>query len=144
MNNKGTDQTAPMHRLVCDFVVHMKQTQFSINEAHILSKSHHGTKIFEYCTYPAGRVTYNFHSSCRHMYLFFKSVCNKEHKGMICYMTSSRISFKITRPTGLVVWKELLVLSRFHSQLRADKWNFCPLHTIHVHIIRDTSKACQI
>ena len=42
-----------------------------------------GTKIFQYCTCPAGRVTYNFHSSCKHMYLSFKSVCNKQHKGEI-------------------------------------------------------------
>ena len=26
---------------------------------------------------------YNFHSSCKHMHLSFKSVCNKEHKGVI-------------------------------------------------------------
>ena len=42
-----------------------------------------GTKIFQYCTCPAGRVTYNFHSSCKHTHLSFKSVCNKEHKGVI-------------------------------------------------------------
>ena len=28
------------------------------------------TKIFKYCTCPAGRVTYNFHSSCKHMHVF--------------------------------------------------------------------------
>ena len=28
-----------------------------------------GTKIFQYYTCPAGRVTYNFHSFCKHMYL---------------------------------------------------------------------------
>ena len=42
-----------------------------------------GTKIFQYCTCPAGGVTYNFHSSCKHMYLSFKSIYNKEHKGVI-------------------------------------------------------------
>ena len=42
-----------------------------------------GTKIFQYCTCPAGRVTYNFHSSYKHMNLSFKSICNKEHKGII-------------------------------------------------------------
>ena len=47
-----------------------------------------GTKIFQYCTCPAGRVTYNFHSSCKHMHLSFKNVCNKEHKGVICNTTS--------------------------------------------------------
>ena len=39
-----------------------------------------GTKIFKYCTCPAGRVTYNFHWSCKRMHMSFKSVCNKEHK----------------------------------------------------------------
>ena len=68
-----------------------------------------GTKIFQYCTFIAGRVTYNFHSSCKHMHLSFKSVCNKEHKGVICNMTSSSNSYR-TR-----LWEELLVLSRFHS-----------------------------
>ena len=44
-----------------------------------------GTKIIQYCTCPAGLVTYNFHSSCKHiMHLSFKSVCNKEQKGVIC------------------------------------------------------------
>ena len=74
-----------------------------------------GTKIFQYCTCPAGRVTYNFHSSCKHVHLSFKSVCNKEHKGVICNMTSSSNSSKSTRPVGQVLLEELLVLSRFHS-----------------------------
>ena len=59
-----------------------------------LSMTHHiwspdfkiqGTKIFQYCTCPAGRVTYRFHSSCKDMHLSF--ICNKEHKGVICSMT---------------------------------------------------------
>ena len=116
-----------------------------------------GTKKFQYCTCSAGRVTYNFHSSCKHMHLpFFKCycVCNKEHKGVICNMTSSSYSSQTGRvlweelptgrvlweelptgrvlweelPTGRVLWEELLVLSRFHS-LRADEWNFCPLYS---------------
>ena len=41
------------------------------------------TKIFQYCTCPAGRMTYNFHSTCKLRHLSFKSVCNKEHKGVI-------------------------------------------------------------
>ena len=40
-----------------------------------------GTKIFQYCTRPAGRVTYNFHSSCKHMHSSLKIVCNKENGG---------------------------------------------------------------
>ena len=40
-------------------------------------------KIFQYCTCPAGRVNCNFHLSCKHMHMSFKSVCNKEHKGVI-------------------------------------------------------------
>ena len=59
-----------------------------------------GTKIFQYCTCPAGRVTYNFHSSCKHMLMSFKSVCNKEHKGVICNMTSLNNSSQSTCPVG--------------------------------------------
>ena len=72
-----------------------------------------GTKIFQYCTCPAGPVTYNFHSSCKHMHLSFKRLCNKEHKGVICNKTSSSYSSQSTRPTGQVLWEELLVISRF-------------------------------
>ena len=43
-------------------------------------------------------------------------------------MTSSNSS-QSTRPVGRVLWEELLVLSRFHSQLQAEEWNFCPLMT---------------
>ena len=77
-------------------------------------KSHTSNRgqIFKYCTCPAGRMTYNFHSSCKHMHLSFKSVCNK---GVICNMTSSSNYFQSTHPTGRVLWEELLVLSRFHS-----------------------------
>ena len=72
----------------------------------------HGTKIFQDCTCPAGRVAYNFHSSFKHMHLSFKSVCNKEHKGVICNTTSSSNSSQSTRPVGRVLGEELLVLSR--------------------------------
>ena len=48
-----------------------------------LSHNMQGTKFFQYCTCPAGRVTYNFHSSCKRMHLSFKSICNKEHMGEI-------------------------------------------------------------
>ena len=64
-----------------------------------------GTKIFKYCTCPAGQVTYNFHSSWKHMHLSFISICNKEHKGVICNMTSSSNSSQSTRPTGRVLGK---------------------------------------
>ena len=40
---------------------------------------------------------------------------SKEHKGIICNMTSSSNSSKSTHPTGRVICEELLVLSRFHS-----------------------------
>ena len=32
-----------------------------------------------------------------------------------------------TRPVGRVLWEESLVLSKIHSSIRADEWNFCPL-----------------
>ena len=53
------------------------------------------------------------------MQLSFKSVCNEEHKGVICTcnLTSLRYSSQSTHPTGQVVWEELLVLSRFMSGL---------------------------
>ena len=61
-----------------------------------------GTKIFQYCTCPAGRVTYNFHSSCKHMHLSFKSVCNKE----LCNMT-----YKVIYITA----KMIFIPSQFHN-----------------------------
>ena len=74
-----------------------------------------GNTNISYCTCPAGPVTYNIHSSCKHMHFSFKSVCNKEHKGVTYQMTSASYSSQSTCPTGLVLWEELLVLSRFHS-----------------------------
>ena len=65
-----------------------------------------GTKIFQYSKCPGGRVTYNFHSSCKHMHLSFKNVYNKEHKGVICNMTSSSNSSQSTRPVGRVLCEE--------------------------------------
>ena len=43
-----------------------------------------GDKNIQYCTCPAVQVTYNFHSSSKHMHLPFKSICNTEQKGIIC------------------------------------------------------------
>ena len=45
----------------------------------------------------------------------FKRICNKDHKGVICNMNFSSNSSQSTNPTGLELWGELLVLSRFHS-----------------------------
>ena len=59
-------------------------------------------------------------------------VCNKEGKGVICNMTSSSNSSQSTRPVGRVLLEELLVLSRFRSQLREDEWNFCPMSFLFV------------
>ena len=77
--------------------------------------SRQGTKLFKYCTCPAGWVAYNFHSSCKHMHMSLKSICNKEHKWVICTTTSLSNFFESTSPAGQVLWEELLVLSRFHS-----------------------------
>ena len=59
-----------------------------------------GTKISQNCTCPAGQVTYNLQSSCKHMLLSFESVCNKEHKGVICNMTSLSNSSQRAHPVG--------------------------------------------
>ena len=41
------------------------------------------TNCFKYCTCPAGRVTYNFHSPCKHMHLSLKgyAIKNRVHTG---------------------------------------------------------------
>ena len=39
------------------------------------------------------------------MHMSFKSVCNKEYKGVICNMTSSNNSSQSARPTGQVLGK---------------------------------------
>ena len=55
-------------------------------------------------------MTYNLHLSCKHMHLSFKNICNQEHKGVVCNMSASSNSSQSTRPTGQVLWEELLVL----------------------------------
>ena len=35
-----------------------------------------------------------------------------------------------TRPVGRALWEESLILSKIHSSIRAEEWNFCPL-TLH-------------
>ena len=37
----------------------------------VLHLKHQGTKIFQHCTCPAGRVTYYFHLFCKDMHLTF-------------------------------------------------------------------------
>ena len=82
-----------------------KESNLEEANAELKRKLYQGTKFFQYCTCPAGRVTYNFHSYCKQMHLSFKTVCNKEHKGVICNMTSSSNSSQSTRPTGRVLWE---------------------------------------
>ena len=56
------------------------QVSLSLPETNLSNrKSIQGSKIIKYSPCPAGRVTYNFHLSCKHMHLSFKSVCKKEH-----------------------------------------------------------------
>ena len=58
-------------------------------------------KIFQYCTCLAEQVTHNFHSSCKHMHLSFKSVCNKEDKEVICNMT-----YKVPYITAKIIFTQ--------------------------------------
>ena len=70
MHSKSKEAGDQLRQMLDDLIAQRKglmQTKVSGQE----------TKIFQYCTCPAGRVTYNFHSSCNHMHLSFKSVCNK-------------------------------------------------------------------
>ena len=62
--------------------------------------------------------------SCKHMHLSFKSVCNKDHKGVICNMTSSSYSSKSTRPTGRVLWEELLILFQISLVITRGRVDF--------------------
>ena len=75
-------------------------------------------------------MTYNFHSSCNRMHLSFKGVCNKEHMGVICNMTSLSNSSKSTRPIGRVLGKNYSSFLDFALKLQEDEWNFCPLYLI--------------
>ena len=65
------------------------------------------------------------------MHLSFKSVCNKEHKVAICNTTPSS---KLILPKAVVLQDECFGKNYssfldFTRNLRADKWNFCPLLT---------------
>ena len=66
-------------------LTHSSHFFLSLKCLHFTSAS--GDKNIQYCTCPAGRVTYNFHSSCKHMHLSFKKLCNKEYMRVICNMT---------------------------------------------------------
>ena len=72
--------------LPADFLNYLFQKVFQKHYQECETVMSQGTKIYQNCTCPSGRVTYNFHSSCKHMHLSFKSVYNKEHKGVICNM----------------------------------------------------------
>ena len=85
---------------LCESSTDQQSGRRNTNQARRRQSFKQGTKIFQYCTCPAGWVTYNFHLSCKHMHLSFKSICNKEHKGVICNMTSSSNSSQSTRSTG--------------------------------------------
>ena len=62
------------------------------------------------------------------MHLSFKSICNKEHKGVICNMTSSSNSSQSTRPTGRVLGKN-------YSSFLDFTRNFCSLYHIETNLI---------
>ena len=102
-----------------------------------------GTKIFQYCTCPAGRVTYNFHLSCKHLHLSFKSVCNKEHKGVICNMTSLSNCSQSIRPTGRVLWEELLVLIDFTRNYEPTSGIFVSWHVSKQIVLTRSDQSAQ-
>ena len=84
----------------------------------------------QYCTHPAGWVTFNFHLSCKHMHLSFKSVCNKEHKGVICNMTSWSNSFQSTHPTLVLLGKNYSSFLYFTCNYKRTSGIFVPWLTI--------------
>ena len=91
-----------------------------------------GTKKIQYCTCPARRVTYSFHSSCKHVHLSFKSVCNKEHKGVIWNLTSSSNSSQSTRPTWRVLGKNYLSFLDFTRNYERTSGIFVPWLQWHI------------
>ena len=101
---------------------------------HLGQKSHNyhhtGDKNIQYCTCPAGRVTYNFHSSCKHnvMHLSFKSVCNKEHKGVICNTTSSSYFPKALYLQDKCFGKNYLSFLDFTHNYERTSGIFVPCH----------------
>ena len=84
-----------------------------------------GTKMFQYCTRPVGRVTYNFHSSCKHMHSSLKLYCNKENRGgggggggggSVSFITASHT---LTKRVLHSILSLMLRLSRLLSALSA-------------------------
>ena len=65
----------------------MNNQKAHVETFNAFGKLHQGTNIFQYLNCPAGQVSYKFYTSCKHMYLSFKSINNKEHKGVICNLT---------------------------------------------------------
>ena len=64
------------------------------------------------------------------MHLSFKSVCNKEHKGVKCYMISSSNSSKSTRPIGRVLWENYSSFLDFTRNYERASGIFVPWNTI--------------
>ena len=90
-----------------------------------------GQKYFN-ISCPTARVTYNFHSSCKHIHLSFKSLCNKEYKGVICNMTSSRYSFQSTCPTGRVLGKYYSSFLDFTRNYERTSGIFVPFQVLYL------------
>ena len=90
-----------------------------------------GTKIFQYCTCPAGQVTYNFHLSCKHIHRPLKRLlCNKEHKGIIIYVIWLPW---VIHPKALVLQEQCCVdnyssFLDFTRNYKRTSWIFVPCH----------------
>ena len=88
-----------------------------------------GTKIFQYSTWPAERVTYNFHWSCKHKHLMsFKSVCIKEHKGVIWLHKVILPQHSSCRRSALGRSTRPYLIS---PVITSHKWNFVPCIFLH-------------
>ena len=68
------------------------------------------------------------------MHLSLKSVCNKEHKGVICNTTSSRYS-QSTHPTGRVFGKNCSSLLDFTRNYERASGIYVPCHHIHHYVM---------
>ena len=78
----------PLH--ICKFTPDKENNMSPDQTAPTKEQSDQDSYCLEYTCTRQGQ------KSCKHMHLSFKSVCNKEHKGVLCNMISYSNSFQST------------------------------------------------
>ena len=120
-NNKDTDQPAPQCAVWSVFILFasmrkssLKYTWKTLEEDIFRTKKGSGgirVILKAHCSIQRGAgdknisILHLFSLVLQHMHLSIKSVCNKEHKGVIVNTTFSSNSSQSTRPTGQVSYR---------------------------------------